>query len=88
MHDNGRKAHGRGLSPQSRLLSYTPAGSSSAFASLDAPLARASITRACADVIRGDVAMSSVVKKRRKKMRKHKHRKMLKKTRWQRKHKG
>ena len=32
--------------------------------------------------------MSSVVKKRRKKMRKHKHRKMLKKTRWQRKHKG
>jgi hypothetical protein len=31
--------------------------------------------------------MSSVVKKRRKKMRKHKHRKMLKKTRWQRKHK-
>jgi hypothetical protein len=33
-------------------------------------------------------AMSSVVKKRRKKMRKHKHRKMLKKTRWQRKHKG
>ena len=32
--------------------------------------------------------MSSVVKKRKKKMRKHKHRKMLKKTRWQRKHKG
>jgi hypothetical protein len=32
-------------------------------------------------------SMSSVVKKRRKKMRKHKHRKMLKKTRWQRKHK-
>ena len=32
--------------------------------------------------------MSSVVKKRRKKMRKHKHRKMMKKTRWQRKHKG
>jgi len=32
--------------------------------------------------------LSSVVKKRRKKMRKHKHRKMLKKTRWQRKHKG
>jgi hypothetical protein len=31
--------------------------------------------------------MSSVVKKRKKKMRKHKHRKMLKKTRWQRKHK-
>ncbi|MCJ7520869.1 MAG: AURKAIP1/COX24 domain-containing protein [Dehalococcoidia bacterium] len=30
--------------------------------------------------------MSSVVKKRRKKMRKHKHRKMLKKTRWQRRH--
>ncbi len=32
--------------------------------------------------------VSSVVKKRKKKMRKHKHRKMLKKTRWQRKHKG
>ncbi len=30
--------------------------------------------------------MSSVVKKRAKKMAKHKHRKMLKKTRWQRKH--
>ncbi|UCC61087.1 MAG: aurora kinase A-interacting protein [Dehalococcoidia bacterium] len=30
--------------------------------------------------------MSSVVKKRRKKMAKHKHRKMLKKTRWQRRH--
>jgi hypothetical protein len=30
--------------------------------------------------------MSSVVKKRRKKMRKHKHRKLLKKTRWQRLH--
>ncbi|HEY4869279.1 MAG TPA: AURKAIP1/COX24 domain-containing protein [Candidatus Dormibacteraeota bacterium] len=28
--------------------------------------------------------MGSVVKKRRKKMRKHKHKKMLKKTRWQR----
>jgi len=36
---------------------------------------------------RGGAPMSSVVKKRRKKMRKHKHRKMLKKTRWQRKHK-
>jgi hypothetical protein len=35
-----------------------------------------------------EARMSSVVKKRRKKMRKHKHRKMLKKTRWQRKHKG
>ncbi len=31
--------------------------------------------------------MPSVVKKRRKKIRKHKYRKMLKKTRWQRKHK-
>ncbi len=30
--------------------------------------------------------MSSVVKKRQKKMRKHKHRKLLKKTRWQRRH--
>jgi len=30
--------------------------------------------------------MSSVVKKRRKKMSKHKHRKLLKKTRWQRLH--
>ena len=32
--------------------------------------------------------MSSVVKKRRKKIRKHKYRKMLKKTRWQRMHKS
>jgi len=31
--------------------------------------------------------MGSVVKKRRKKISKHKHRKMLKKTRWQRRHK-
>ncbi|MCH7484586.1 MAG: aurora kinase A-interacting protein [Chloroflexi bacterium] len=30
--------------------------------------------------------MGSVIKKRRKKMSKHKHRKMLKKTRWQRRH--
>ncbi|MCJ7510144.1 MAG: AURKAIP1/COX24 domain-containing protein [Dehalococcoidia bacterium] len=30
--------------------------------------------------------MGSIVKKRRKKMRKHKHRKMLKKARWQRRH--
>ena len=30
--------------------------------------------------------MSSVVKKRRKKMRKHKYRKLMKKTRWQRRH--
>ena len=30
--------------------------------------------------------MGSVVKKRRKKISKHKHRKMLKKTRWQRRH--
>jgi hypothetical protein len=28
--------------------------------------------------------VGSVIKKRRKKMRKHKHKKMLKKTRWQR----
>ncbi|HEX4212775.1 MAG TPA: AURKAIP1/COX24 domain-containing protein [Candidatus Dormibacteraeota bacterium] len=28
--------------------------------------------------------MGSVIKKRRRKMRKHKHKKMLKKTRWQR----
>jgi Mitochondrial domain of unknown function (DUF1713) len=28
--------------------------------------------------------LGSVIKKRRKKMRKHKHKKMLKKTRWQR----
>ncbi len=36
--------------------------------------------------IRRDTALSmgSVIKKRRKKMRKHKHKKMLKKTRWQR----
>jgi len=31
--------------------------------------------------------MGSVVKKRRKKMSKHKHRKRLKKSRWQRRHK-
>ena len=31
--------------------------------------------------------MGSVIKKRRKKISKHKHRKMLKKTRWQRRHK-
>ncbi|MBI4302157.1 MAG: AURKAIP1/COX24 domain-containing protein [Chloroflexi bacterium] len=31
--------------------------------------------------------MGSVVKKRRKKIRKHKYEKMLKKTRWQRRHK-
>ncbi|MDI6689995.1 MAG: AURKAIP1/COX24 domain-containing protein [Actinomycetota bacterium] len=31
--------------------------------------------------------MGSVVKKRRKKIRKHKYKKMLKKTRWQRRHK-
>ncbi|MCH7717826.1 MAG: aurora kinase A-interacting protein [Chloroflexi bacterium] len=31
--------------------------------------------------------MGNVIKKRRKKMSKHKHRKMLKKTRWQRLHK-
>lgn len=30
------------------------------------------------------VGLGSVIKKRRKKMRKHKHKKMLKKTRWQR----
>ena len=30
------------------------------------------------------VPLGSVIKKRRKKMRKHKHKKMLKKTRWQR----
>ncbi|MBI2848866.1 MAG: aurora kinase A-interacting protein [Chloroflexi bacterium] len=31
--------------------------------------------------------MGSVVKKRRKKMNTHKHRKLLKKTRWERRHK-
>ncbi len=31
--------------------------------------------------------MGNVIKKRRKKMSKHKHRKMLKKTCWQRRHK-
>ncbi|MCK4723224.1 MAG: AURKAIP1/COX24 domain-containing protein [Dehalococcoidia bacterium] len=30
--------------------------------------------------------MGSVIKKRKKKMAKHKHRKMLKKSRWQRRH--
>jgi hypothetical protein len=33
---------------------------------------------------RTGVPLGSVIKKRRKKMRKHKHKKMLKKTRWQR----
>jgi len=32
--------------------------------------------------------LGSVIKKRRKKMRKHKHKKMLKKTRWQRRRAG
>jgi hypothetical protein len=32
----------------------------------------------------GEALVGSVIKKRRKKMRKHKHKKMLKKTRWQR----
>ena len=32
-------------------------------------------------------SMGNVIKKRRKKMSKHKYRKMLKKTRWQRRHK-
>ncbi|MGH9197469.1 MAG: 30S ribosomal protein bS22 [Acidimicrobiia bacterium] len=32
--------------------------------------------------------MPSVVKKRRKKMRKHKYKKLLKKTRWQRRQRG
>jgi hypothetical protein len=46
--------------------------------------------RACRRVSRcpgeGDreARVGSVIKKRRKKMRKHKHKKMLKKTRWQR----
>jgi Mitochondrial mRNA-processing protein COX24, C-terminal len=31
-----------------------------------------------------EARVGSVIKKRRKKMRKHKHKKMLKKTRWQR----
>jgi hypothetical protein len=31
-----------------------------------------------------EAPVGSVIKKRRKKMRKHKHKKMLKKTRWQR----
>jgi len=32
--------------------------------------------------------MGSIIKKRRKKMRKHKHKKLLKKTRWQRRQQG
>jgi mRNA-processing protein COX24 len=32
--------------------------------------------------------LGSIVKKRRKKMRKHKHKKLLKKTRWQRRQRG
>jgi hypothetical protein len=35
-------------------------------------------------VWRQEITLGSVIKKRRKKMRKHKHKKMLKKTRWQR----
>jgi hypothetical protein len=35
-------------------------------------------------VLGSGVSLGSVVKKRRKKMRKHKHKKMLKATRWQR----
>jgi Mitochondrial domain of unknown function (DUF1713) len=38
------------------------------------------ISRWCSERI----GLGSVIKKRRKKMRKHKHKKMLKKTRWQR----
>jgi hypothetical protein len=49
---------------------------------------RAGAGDASAEPKRRGTRMSSVVKKRKKKMRKHKHRKMLKKTRWQRKHKG
>jgi hypothetical protein len=36
----------------------------------------------------GDLRLGSVIKKRRKKMRKHKHKKMLKKTKWARRAKG
>jgi hypothetical protein len=36
------------------------------------------------DRARLGAGLGSVIKKRRKKMRKHKHKKMLKKTRWQR----
>jgi hypothetical protein len=49
---------------------------------------RAEAGDASSDRKKRGTRMSSVVKKRKKKMRKHKHRKMLKKTRWQRKHKG
>jgi hypothetical protein len=33
-----------------------------------------------------EVSLSSIVKKRRKKMNKHKHRKMLRRERWKRRH--
>jgi hypothetical protein len=35
-----------------------------------------------------DLAMGSLIKKRRKRMRKKKHKKLLKKTRWQRRQQG
>ena len=40
------------------------------------------LSRSCSHAL--GVGLGSVIKKRRKKMRKHKHKKMLKKTRWQR----
>jgi mRNA-processing protein COX24 len=42
------------------------------------------LTSPSGDPARLGVGLGSVIKKRRKKMRKHKHKKMLKKTRWQR----
>jgi hypothetical protein len=42
------------------------------------------LTSPSGDHARLGVGLGSVIKKRRKKMRKHKHKKMLKKTRWQR----
>jgi hypothetical protein len=68
------------------LVRYTPLRCVSSRETQDNCSIRA-WTFAGADADERRTRMSSVVKKRRKKMRKHKHRKMLKKTRWQRKHK-
>jgi hypothetical protein len=79
--DSRKKAH-----------SGAPCSSPPRPADILAPFRRRSLAgrlhRTSGSYDREGVPMSSVVKKRRKKMRKHKHRKMLKKTRWQRKHKG
>jgi hypothetical protein len=49
---------------------------------------RATITATCGDAATVIGAMGSLIKKRRKRMRKKKHKKMLKRTRFQRRAKG